>query len=45
MRMESMVGSWEGAGFDYIGFGGMEGRSSAIADLGGVLLIGRQSTC
>lgn len=29
MRMESMVVVWEGMGFDYIGFGGMEGRSSA----------------
>jgi len=33
MRMESMVVVWEGAGFDYIGFGWMEGRSSALADL------------
>jgi len=31
MRMESMVGAWEGAGFDYIGIGGVKGRSSAEA--------------
>lgn len=29
MRMESMVVIWQRVGFDYIGFGGKEGRSSA----------------
>lgn len=38
MRMESMVVVWEGAGFDYSGVGGLEGRSSAkeVRSVGGM---------